>query len=74
MELTMKKTMESTEQSWNNAVKFQEVLEKTERSRVLHTAEAKKVAERWFECEEARHNREECGHGLRKDQQINGGI
>ena len=72
---TMKKTVESTEQAWTKAVKFQDVVEKIDRCRVLHTAEAKKVAELRSDCKEARRNwddvvtdREEAKHFMEECQ------
>ena len=50
------KQWRDTEQAWNKAVKFQEVLEQTGRCHALYTAEAKRVAEMWSGCEEARRN------------------
>ena len=44
-ESTVKVTVESTEQAWNKNLKFQEMLEPTEKGRLTHMADATRVAE-----------------------------
>ena len=42
----MKKTLESMEQAWNKNEKFQEILGKLEKSRVVYMADARSAAKK----------------------------
>ena len=46
LDSTMKKTLESMEQAWNKNEKFQEILEKFEKSRVVYMADARSAAKK----------------------------
>ena len=62
MKTTMKTTMKSTGQAWNQNEKNQQMWEKKERSRVQYAADAKRVPERWHDCEDALHSWKRCRH------------
>ena len=46
LDSTMKKTLESMEQAWNNNEKSQKILEKLEKSRVVYMADARSAAKK----------------------------